>query len=1263
MNCSIFLSYGHDEHVGVARRLKADLERRGHEVWFDEEQLKVGKDWEERIEKGIDWTVSEPACGRIVLLMTPHSVRRPDGFCLNELARALSRGLRVVPIMLVWAEPPLSICRIQYLDLRDCIPIEARAATYENRFERLVQAIENDEIDFEGVQTRLLTLLDPLPFDVEISHFLRRFVGREWIFRKVKDWLADPQAERIFWIVGAPGMGKTALSAKLAATHREVVAVHLCQAGHAQKSDARRCVMSIAYQLSTQLPEYEERLNSLALHTIIRESDAQTLFDRLILQPLSAEFPDPGRMLVVLIDALDEATRDGRNPLAALLANGFSKTPPWLRLIITSRPAPEVKFALQAVTAQAIGAASSDNEVDLRAFLTRELRTPLANVANPAAVVDGIVERSEGNFLYVEWLRREVMAGNISLVDPAGLPRGLGGVYSQFVTRQWPDVDAFRREIGPALDMIAAAREPLSLAMLAEICGWSERQRNDFELALGSLFTVSAGRVVVFHKSLLDWLTDREKAGPYFVAAADGSGRLTDYCWREFGAAPSVLSEYALGHLPAHLIADERWDALENVLTCLGYLEAKVERLGVFALVADFVDAGAALPPTRPLGKTLQLIEQAMRREQHFIGRHPTTLFQCLWNLCWWYGSPEAAHHYAPTADAAANGVGSEAIRLTGRLYNALFGRSKGSDASSGGAPTLRALMDRWRVEKAARQPEAIWVRSLRPPVLPLSAAHMVLGGHGSDIGEVAVTADGTRLVSGSGDGTLRLWDTHTGAELLVCRAPEETRYLPRVAITADGRLLTLLLAGSRAVTLWDAETGKVLRQLGPYTADLRCVAFSPDGRRLAAGASDAHAIVWDVDSGEQLALLHDESSAEIARVAFSQRDGALLLTGGHPVKDQDQYAGLWDWQTGRRLRQAVMSINGSTPSPVRFSPDGTRFAAGTRDFLSSSHIVDGVKIWMVEGTSEPILLKDRGNIITDVGFSPDGTKLVSCGWNGSIRLWDIASATHLVEVKLGTTSILAGYLADGRVYSTDGNVIRIWDNFPAISPPPRRRGSESVDLLVYSPDGKYLARAARPGCDLWDAKTGRCVGDFCPPKAVIVAMVFSPDGRQLAVITKAVPQFYDANASMGEQLSPFHIRVFDVASQRMLGGLNSGIVYNEVPQELRYSTDGRTLFALFDGEKEIIALSGRRFDKVEKLTGERAATTRAQLGPRIETDLGRIEVRQQGAEMVFIDRQNGREIAWLPLPLHELVAHPAGRMWAGLLNDSFEMVALEGMP
>ncbi|MFR9524378.1 MAG: toll/interleukin-1 receptor domain-containing protein [Rikenellaceae bacterium] len=115
----VFISYGHDEYSPFAQGVADELRKRGHDVWFDVEELREGKDWETYIENGLNWVGENTATGRIILIMTPYSVRRPDGFCLNEIAKALDNKLQIIPVMLVWATPPLSIYRLQYLDMQN----------------------------------------------------------------------------------------------------------------------------------------------------------------------------------------------------------------------------------------------------------------------------------------------------------------------------------------------------------------------------------------------------------------------------------------------------------------------------------------------------------------------------------------------------------------------------------------------------------------------------------------------------------------------------------------------------------------------------------------------------------------------------------------------------------------------------------------------------------------------------------------------------------------------------------------------------------------------------------------------------------------------------------------------------------------------------------------------------------------------------------------------------------------------------------------
>lgn len=572
----LFISYGHDKHASLAVRLRDDLKRRGHYIWFDEQRLLPGYDWEAFIEQGIEHLAADKANSAVILLLTPHSVRRPDGYCLNEVARALSRGLRIIPVMVVESEPPLSICRIQWLDMRECIPITEKEALYLPRFERLLQAIEENKLDFEGSQQRLIKALQPLEFDAEILRHLSKFSGRQWVFEKVDAWLAEnPPKQRIFWISGGPGVGKTALSAVLSSRYREVAALHLCKFGHAQKSEPRCVVTSLAYQLSTQLSEYEAHLALMDIERLAQD-DASTMFDNIIVQPLS-KLTQPTRPIALLIDALDEASKGENNELANFIRDEFKKTPSWLRLIVTSRPEAAVTVPLQANDPFILDVEAESNRADIRLYLRRELASHFKERVDADRIVRQILEKSEGLFLYVEIFCDDVQQGRLSLERPEQFPQGLGGTFSRYFQRQFPDLEKFRQRVRPSLRAILASREPLPVDILQELFHLNAKDEfNDFIRPLGALFpvTVESNREVIkpYHKSIADWLTDETKAGPYFVSAVEGFRLLGEYCYLNWAKG----SPFAMNAVTYNLMQSGQRDKVAALLLNPSFLEAKL---------------------------------------------------------------------------------------------------------------------------------------------------------------------------------------------------------------------------------------------------------------------------------------------------------------------------------------------------------------------------------------------------------------------------------------------------------------------------------------------------------------------------------------------------------------------------------------------------------------------------------------------------------------------------------------------------------------
>ncbi len=248
----IFLSYGHDIYASLAARIKRDLETQQHSVWFDLDRLKAGGDWERYIEEGFDFASAVPGAGRFLLLMTPHSVRRPDGYCLNEVARAFGRNLPVIPVMVSDVEPPLSICRLQWLDMRQCFPAEEHEEQYTKRFEQLADALHQKQVPFEGVQQRLLNYLQPITYADDLRRHLSRFTGREWLKVDVEGWLAS--TKQTLWITGEAGVGKSAIAAWLCDKRPEIAAYHFCRFGNRERTDARRALFSLAYHSGPSFP-------------------------------------------------------------------------------------------------------------------------------------------------------------------------------------------------------------------------------------------------------------------------------------------------------------------------------------------------------------------------------------------------------------------------------------------------------------------------------------------------------------------------------------------------------------------------------------------------------------------------------------------------------------------------------------------------------------------------------------------------------------------------------------------------------------------------------------------------------------------------------------------------------------------------------------------------------------------------------------------------------------------------------------------------
>jgi len=535
----VFISYGHDEFAIFALRLKQDLEQAGFQVWMDDEGIQHTHAWECSIEEGIKASRWAIAC------LTPHAMRRPDGVCLDELAVARFKGISIAPLMLRMVEPPLSICRIQWLDVRDCLtPINddwtINEDTYQQQLKLLLATLHGEhELDHEGGQAMLRDALRPFDYGVEIDRHVPVFYGREWFFNAFDAWLEQPVGNRIprvFWLQGDVGVGKTALAAMLAHKRAEVVGMHFCKASDSERSDPIRVLCSLAYQLSTQIPAYRDALLSSSEIQGISGQNSEAAFRTLFVEPMRA-VPMQDGVRVLVIDALDEAMIQGRCELAAVLGGELiDQLPPWLRLVVTSRSDAELSRKLSRLEPVILAATDEQNRTDLRDFAHAEVekRHPDLDESLYGDIARLLADKSEGSFLYLNMVFEEADRGRLDLRQPDAFPQGLTGLYSTFFERQFQDVEAYKKFQRPLLELLAAVSMPLPLSVAEIVLGWDDYDADDALEPLGALFPVSqdeSGREVIepFHRSILEWLSDRDLSGrSYRVSRKKGHERFVE---------------------------------------------------------------------------------------------------------------------------------------------------------------------------------------------------------------------------------------------------------------------------------------------------------------------------------------------------------------------------------------------------------------------------------------------------------------------------------------------------------------------------------------------------------------------------------------------------------------------------------------------------------------------------------------------------------------------------------------------------------------
>jgi WD40 repeat protein len=1091
----IFLSYGHDQHVKDALRIKADLEVRGHEVWFDLDRLKAGRNWEQYIEEGLK------NCDKVVLLMTPYSVRRrnpfdpesTDGYCLNEIAKALEKNRLIIPVLMVELGDgmPTSICRIQFLDLRDVVPIDHNPEKYLTRFERLVEAIEQNRLDFEGGQARLLRYLQPIDFQADIAEHISRFTGRQWLFDEINAGLTEQPESRIFWLLGGPGVGKSAIAAHLCHYRGDVVAYHLCIHGHDDKSDPRRAVLSIAYQIAQHLPEYDTRIQALNIEKEALKN-AQTLFDKLLVEPFLRDFPRPASDRLVIIDAIDEATRGHSNEIAQFIRDQWHRAPPWLRLIITSRPEADVKKYLQGLIPYEFQVDRPENIKDLRLFLEKELNSRERHLGATEEQIVRLLDLSQGVFLYLVEVIKEIDEKRLSLDRLDEFPRSLGAMYQRFFERKFPDVDDYQETVRPAIECICSAREALPQELLGKALSLSNVDLQKLLDRTGSFFPrriIRNERVVVpFHKSIVDWLVEQREdgsfvSGDYAIDPIAGRHRIVKVCLNEAVSNIDQLSGYTLRHLPSELAVLEKWDPLTSLLMDIRFIDKKLSTEGVYAIYSDYdlvLDPSKGQLPELDINlkEALHKVQAAIRLSRHVLGPHPQELQSQLtgrllgineWNIRQFLENvrESAKKIWLRPITSSLTSPGGALVQTITNLgkepVTALAVTSDGLFALCGANNFCGIIV--W---------DLVYGRFIKNFIDDTNDAA------NTDVTAIAITPDDNLVVSGFSNGTLKVWNRKTGQETVTLDG--HTDSITTIIILPEGRRA---VSGSKDMTLkvWDLATGREIMTLKGHTNLITSVASTPDGRFLISGSRDNSLILWNLETGDKTTV-RIGPDYRIWAVAMTSDGLSAILGSGSTLK-------VMNLKTG----QEAATFTGHTRpiTAVVVTPDGQQAISGSKDMT--------LKVWDLKTGKEKITLEGHSHEITSIAVTPNGKNVISGSADRTMKVWDLAmnSRTVAQDVHSNPITDIAVMLDGHYAISSSGNTMTIWNLMTGRETAVLEGHSDWVRSIAMLPNGEQaISGSDDRTLKVWSLENRSVISTFIGHSDSVRAVAATPDGHHV---------------------------------------------------------------------------------------------------------------------------------------------------------------------
>ncbi len=647
---------------------------------------------------------------------------------------------------------------------------------------------------------------------------------------------------------------------------------------------------------------------------------------------------------------------------------------------------------------------------------------------------------------------------------------------------------------------------------------------------------------------------------------------------------------YTLKNLPTHLGKAGQVQRLYRLLTDYDFIEAKLDALGVQALIQDYEFVGKFTPsafPGKPGAelptpvKVLTLIEDAIRLSAHILAADKTQLAGQLWGRLMAFDTPEirAMLEQVQPIEPLLRPM-TPSLYPPGKLLLRTFKGHTSSISSIVVTPDGKQL-----ISGSLDQSIIIWNLETGEELLTLT-------GHREWVNAIALTPDGKRVISGSSDKTIKVWDINTGREILTFEG--HTDAVVSVAVTPDSKWV---ISGSwdKTIRIWDLENGKQLNKIKAHTDRIKLVSITPDGKLIIALLIDFglenkpinlfnNSAIKGWNLADRTEIFTRWSETSFWNNMAITPDGKYLISAAIDIT-------IFNLETKEKLFTLCTEIKrvGSSVDTLTVTPDGKLLISGLGNGV--------IQIWDLNTKEELItLMNNHVGAICSFAVTPDGKQLISGSTDNTIKIWDLEAVKTkkiFLQNELADEIRTITITPDGQqaISGSDDGSIKVWDlengkqlnTFTDVN-----KFRNSVHDLVVTPDGKQVIAGLRSGnIESWNLKTGKNIKTFKGHTRHVNSIAVTPDGKQL-ISGSADMTVKIWNLETGEEAFTFtehtdyvgHVKVTPDGKHIISSSMNQTIYWELETKKIIYTQNGlakwgKTIVVCRSRKWEICIVSG----------------------------------------------------------------------------------------